>query len=163
MKNSGGLPLYVKGLFTDDTISIQKISSYDRHVFFRKNFKLEHAVYMNFREGFWKVNEWVNLLKARKFSFRNQYALIPPRLLEAIQGHPTVSYIIPTMLRQDFTLTLLEDLKKQTYLPTQVVVVDATPEDKRDESLYEIAQVPENFSVRICCVVSLFSVLVTFI
>ena len=141
LKNSGGLPLYVKGLFTDNTIDIQKISSYDRHVFFRKNFKLEHAVYMNFRKGFWRINEWVNLFRAKKFAFRTAYDLVPPRPLEAIEGNPTVSYIIPTMLRQDFTLTLLEDLKKQTYLPTQVVVVDATPEDKRDLSLY----LPENY------------------
>jgi GT2 family glycosyltransferase len=142
LKNSGGLPIYVRGLFNDTTQSIDPISSYDRHVFFRKNFKLEHAVYMNFRQGFWKVNEWVNLLKARKFSFRNQYLLVPPRPLAAIIGSPKVSYIIPTMLRQDFTLTLLEDLKNQTYLPAQVVVVDATPENQRDESLYNPANYP---------------------
>lgn len=142
LKNSGGLPLYVRGLFSDTMQSVPKITSYDRHVFFRKNFKLEHAVYMNFREGFWKVNEWINLFKARKFVFRSYYPLIPPRALEAIKGNPTVSYIIPTMLRQDFTLMLLEDLKKQTYLPKQVVVVDATPENQRDESLYNPANYP---------------------
>ena len=141
IKNSGGVPLYVRGLYEASALTIPSISSYDRHVFFRKNFKLEHAIYMIFREGFWKISEWVNLMKARKFSFRNQYSLIPPRPLEVIQGQPKVSYIIPTMLRQDFTLMLLEDLKKQTYLPAQVVVVDATPEDQRDVSLY----LPENY------------------
>lgn len=136
LKNSGGVPLYVRGLYTDTMESIQSISSFDRHVFFRKNFKLEHAIYMVFREGFWKISEWVNLIKARKFSYRNQHSLIPPRPLDAIEGKPKVSYIIPTMLRQDFTLTLLDDLKNQSYLPFQVIVVDATPEDKRDASLY---------------------------
>lgn len=141
LKNSGGIPLYVRGLFTDTKQTVQKISSYDRHVFFRKNFKLDHAVYMNFRVGFWKINEWFNLIRARKFSFRNFYPMLSPIPLEAIKGKPTVSYIIPTMLRQDFTLTLLDDLIKQTYLPTQVVVVDATPEDMRNINLYN----PENY------------------
>lgn len=141
LKNSGGLPLYVKGLYNGTTISIQKINAYDRHVFFRKNFKLEHAVYMNFRKGFWKLNEWIALFKARQFKFRNSYSLIAPKPLKEVNGQPTVSYIIPTMLRQDFTLNLLEDLKHQTYLPTQVIVVDATPEDQRDASLYN----PENY------------------
>jgi glycosyltransferase involved in cell wall biosynthesis len=57
-------------------------------------------------------------------------------------GNPTVSYIIPTMGRQDYTLQLLGDLMAQTYLPAQVVVVDATPESQRDESLYDPAQYP---------------------
>jgi glycosyltransferase involved in cell wall biosynthesis len=136
LKNSGGLPLYVRDLFNDTSHSIQPITSYDRHVFFRKNFKLEHAVYMNFRLGFWKIDEWINLFKVRKFTFRNSYPILPPRPLQKINGNPTVSFIIPTMLRQDFTLKLLDDLKKQSYLPSQVIVVDATPEDKRDLSLY---------------------------
>ena len=46
------------------------------------------------------------------------------------------------MLRQDYTLRLLEDLKTQTYQVNQVVVVDATPEDKRDQSLYNSSNYP---------------------
>jgi glycosyltransferase involved in cell wall biosynthesis len=61
--------------------------------------------------------------------------------LNAIQGKPTVSYIIPTMMRQDFTLNLLNDLKNQSYLPTQVIVVDATPIDQLNFSLYN----PDNY------------------
>ena len=45
-------------------------------------------------------------------------------------------------MRQDFTLNLLSDLSKQTYLPTQVIVVDATPENSRDESLYNPSNYP---------------------
>jgi glycosyltransferase involved in cell wall biosynthesis len=40
------------------------------------------------------------------------------------------------MMRQDFTLNLLKDLENQTYKPSEVIVVDATPENARDESLY---------------------------
>src|SRR5690606_4788191 len=45
------------------------------------------------------------------------------------------------MFRQEYTLQLLDDLKNQTYLPSQVIVVDATPEESREESLYQ----PENY------------------
>ncbi|MFD2909773.1 glycosyltransferase family 2 protein [Flavobacterium ardleyense] len=141
LKNSGGIPLYVKGLFNDTKSSIMNISAYDRHVFFRKNFKLDHAIYMNFRKGFWKLDEWIALYKSKRFKFRNSYNIISPRPLKELEGKPTVSYIIPTMLRQDFTLNLLQDLKNQSYLPSQVIVIDATPEHQRDTSLY----VPEDY------------------
>lgn len=57
-----------------------------------------------------------------------------------MEGRPTVSYIIPTMMRQDYTLQLLNDLSNQTYKPSQVIVVDATPAEQRDESLYETSR-----------------------
>lgn len=142
LRNGGGVPLYVKHLYTDSSDSLLKIKALDRHVFYRKNFKTEHAIYMNFRKGFWKLTEWINFYKARKYKFRNNPPIVQPRALKDIQGKPSVSYIIPTMLRQDFTLTLLNDLKNQTYLPNQVVVVDATPEDKRDLNLYNPADYP---------------------
>ncbi|WP_442786999.1 glycosyltransferase family 2 protein [Flavobacterium suncheonense] len=143
LKNSGGIPFYVKGLFSATSDSNIKITVYDRHVFYRKNFKSEHSIYMCLRKGFWKIKEWNAFFAAkRKFKMRKSYPLVPLRALKPIEGKPTVSYIIPTMLRQDFTLTLLNDLKNQSYLPTQVVVVDATPEDKRDESLYNPADYP---------------------
>jgi glycosyltransferase involved in cell wall biosynthesis len=142
LRSSGGYPLYVKGLYVDTSPSIKKITTYDRHVFYRKNFKLDHAVYMNLRKGFWNLNEWAALFAARKFNFRNSYNLIAPRQLQVLNGNPTVSYIIPTMSRQDFTLNLLESLKKQTYLPTQVIVVDATPQEQRDEALYNPQDYP---------------------
>lgn len=142
LKNSGGIPLYVKGLFDEKENGIQKISTYDRHVFFKKNFKLEHSIYMSFREGFWKLPEWIALFNVRKIKYRSEYPLVPPRDLNEIKDAPKVSYIIPTMLRQDYTLTLLEDLKNQTYLPSQVVVVDATPEESRDENLYNSNNYP---------------------
>jgi glycosyltransferase involved in cell wall biosynthesis len=41
------------------------------------------------------------------------------------------------MMRQDFTIQLLNDLNNQSYLPTQVIVVDATPENLRDVDLYQ--------------------------
>ena len=39
------------------------------------------------------------------------------------------------MFRQDFTLQLLADLEKQTYAVAQVIIVDATPVNDRDEAL----------------------------
>jgi GT2 family glycosyltransferase len=131
------IPLYCKGLFESNVLDEIIISPKDRHLFFRKNFKIDHAIYMNFRIGFWKISEWNLLFKTKnKFKKRNFHKIIPPRKLNEIHGNPTVSYIIPTMLRQEFTVQLLADLSNQNYLPKEVIVVDATPESERDELLY---------------------------
>lgn len=137
LRNSGAIPLYVKDLFVISAHEKIKLTATDRYVFFRKNFKIEHSFYMLYRKGFWRIKEWKGLLYAIKnFQKRVVGPRIAPRKLNAIQGKPTVSYIIPTMMRQDFTLNLLNDLKQQTYPPSQVIVVDATPIDQLDFSLY---------------------------
>lgn len=139
---SGVIPLYVKGLFAPVPEKIS-IPLSDKYGFFIRNFKKAHAHYMLYRTGFWNPKHWLALSKAKKqFRLKDGDILFPPRGLQPIKGNPTVSYIIPTMLRQDFTLNLLGDLAHQSYLPSQVIVVDATPRDKRDESLYNPADYP---------------------
>ncbi|WP_297511894.1 glycosyltransferase family 2 protein [Flavobacterium sp.] len=143
LRNQGAIPMYVKGLYTETAKDALLISRQERYDFYIKNFKIDHAVFMAYRKGWWNPLEWTALLKAQsKFKLRKNLPSIPPRDLKPIQGKPTVSYIIPTMLRQDYTLTLLDDLKKQSYLPSQVVVVDATPSESRDESLYNPSAYP---------------------
>jgi glycosyltransferase involved in cell wall biosynthesis len=135
---NGAIPMYVKGLYGDADSETIRISTTDRYTFFIKNYKLQHAVFMLYREGLWKISEWRAFFYAKKhFSKDSPRAIVPPRELEAMKGTPTVSYIIPTMSRQNYTVQLLGDLAKQTYPPTQVVVVDATPKDKREKSLYD--------------------------
>lgn len=142
----GALPLYVKDLFADAEPVNVKISATDRYNFFRKNFKPHHAIYMIYRKGLWKVREWAAFFKARKQAGRlPNPPYLPARPLKPLENAPTVSYIIPTMSRQDYTLQLLGDLSRQTLLPTQVVVVDATPAEVRDETLYD----PANYSFRL--------------
>lgn len=139
----GGVTLYVRDLFA--IVSTEKviISTSDRHLFFRKNYKSSHAIFMIFRLGLWKISEWKAFFYATK-NFKKQiyYSLVPIRKLKEIKGNPTVSYIIPTMFRQDYTLQLLEDLSVQKYKPKQVIVVDATPESARKKSLYTTKQYP---------------------
>lgn len=148
LRNQGAVPLYTKGLFETTTIETITISARDRYVFYIKNFKIDHALFMVYRKGIWKGKEWNAFFYAKnKFQQIVNRPLLAPRKLKEIQGNPTVSYIIPTMLRQDFTLRLLEDLCAQNYKPTQVVVVDATPEKDRDESLYQAKEYP--FEVKI--------------
>jgi len=143
VRNRGAIPLYVKGLFDVSEKETITISTKDRYVFFRKNFRTVNSIFMLYRKGLWKPTEWKAFLGAKSnYKQRPIPSVIPPRKLDEIKGNPTVSYIIPTMMRQDFTLDLMEDLKKQTYLPTQVIVVDATPESSRDESLYNPANYP---------------------
>jgi len=138
LRSQGVVPLYVRGLYNEAATEKITISPRDRYVFYIKNFKIDHALFMLYRKGIWKVSEWKAFLYAKNnFKQISDRPLFAPRTLNPIQGAPTVSYIIPTMLRQDFTLRLLDDLSNQTYLPTQVVVVDATPEDSRDEHLYD--------------------------
>ena len=142
LRNQGIVVLYVKGLFTDESKTYKKISRKERYVFFRKNFKTQHSIYMLYRKGVVNPLEWLAFFKARKFKMDAPKPIYPVKELAPMTGQPTVSYIIPTMSRQDYTLQLLQDLVNQTYRPTQVVVVDATPEDKRDASLYDPANYP---------------------
>lgn len=138
LRFSGVVTLYVRDLYSEVTQLTENISTKDRYLFYRKNFKAEHSLYMLFRKGCWKPGEWKGYLNAKKkVKFKKHWPVIPPRKLREISGNPTVSYIIPTMLRQKFTLELLEDIARQTYLPKEVVVVDATPPEQRDESLYQ--------------------------
>lgn len=142
LRNCGAIPLYVKDLYAIAEKEKIQISTRERYIFYIKNFKLNHSFFMLYRKGFWKISEWSALFYAKKnYKKRGNLPVIAPRKLNKIKGKPTVSYIIPTMMRQDFTLNLLNDLKNQTYLPNQVIVVDATPENSRDESLYN----PNNY------------------
>lgn len=137
VRNSGAVVLYVKDLFTTTDVQKINISARDRNTFFIKNFKFDHAIFMLYRQGFWKWKEWDAFFYAkRNFKKSKSKPIIKPKVLKPIEGNPKVSYIIPTMFRQEFTLQLLEDLNQQFYLPTQVVVVDATPISLRDENLY---------------------------
>jgi hypothetical protein len=144
LRGQGAVPLYCEGLFTKNEQQIVKISTKDRYTFFVKNFKIDHSLYMIFRKGVWNISEWNAFFYAkRNFNKSTKKEFIKHRELKKIQGKPSVSYIIPTMMRQDYTLNLLHDLANQNYLPSQVVVVDATPIDQRDENLYN----PSNFPI----------------
>ena len=149
LRNSAAVPLYIKRLFEENSKEEIKITAKDRYTFFRKNFKIDHAVFMLFREGFWKWKEWNAFFYAKKnFKQSGIKPVIKPRELLEIEGNPTVSYIIPTMMRQDFTLQLLKDLAAQTYPVSQVVIVDATPKDARDENLYNSIDFPFELIVK---------------
>jgi len=149
LRNSAAVPLYIKGLFQENLEEKINISTKDRYVFFRKNFKLDHSVFMLYREGFWKWKEWNAFFYAKKnFKLDAKKPVIKPRALLPIEGQPTVSYIIPTMMRQNFTLQLLQDLAVQTYPLSQVVIVDATPENARDEKLYKSQEFPFELIVK---------------
>jgi glycosyltransferase involved in cell wall biosynthesis len=145
----GGVPLYVQNLFPLAAIDEVILSRNDRHLFFRKNFKISHAIYMIYRMGFWKISEWKAFLYCqKKYVARTNNTIIPPRKLEEIKGNPTASYIIPTLFRQEYTLQLLGDLTRQNYLPAQVIVIDATPQSERDEKLYQSKKYPFELIVK---------------
>lgn len=135
LRYQGAVPLYIKGLFPALKENIT-ISKKDIYTFYFKSFKRSHAIYMLFRKGIWKLSEIKAYNYAKHFTLKSKKKVVSPRPLNVIKGTPKVSYIIPTMMRQDFTLNLLNDLENQTYKPSEVIVVDATPENARDASLY---------------------------
>lgn len=149
LRYQGAIPLYVKGLFVENETKKPQISTKDKYVFFRKNFKIDHTLFMIYRKGIFNFKEWNAFLYARKkYTLRTKSEIIKPRELKEINGNPQVSYIIPTMMRQDFTLNLLNDLANQTYKPSQVVIVDGTPETERNESLYNSSNYPFELIIR---------------
>ncbi|MEC3907354.1 glycosyltransferase [Tamlana sp. 2201CG12-4] len=145
LRYQGGIPLHVKGLFEPVKEKVI-LSVKDIYTFYRKNFKKSHSIYMLARQGFWKLKGIKAYRNAqRNFEFKDKKNQLKPRELNPIQGTPKVSYIIPTMMRQEFTVNLLKDLENQTYKPNEVIVVDATPKEKRDVSLYN----SENYSFKV--------------
>ncbi|SFS35401.1 glycosyltransferase family 2 protein [Lutibacter maritimus] len=139
LRNQFGLPLYIKGLFQPEENNIE-IPSNDRYLFYRKHFKIHHSIYMIYRKGLFNFFSEIKAYKYAKNHFVKKEVLpVTPRKLNPIEGTPTVSLVIPTMRRQKYTQLLLEDHKKQTYPISQVVIVDATPEEERDASFYKQA------------------------
>ena len=148
LRTQGAIPLYVKGLFVKDDVEKIIITARDRYIFFRKNFKADHSLFMLYRKGVWKWKEWNAYLYAKKnYALKTERPLLKPRALKQITQGASVSYIIPTMSRQHFTARLLDDLAEQTYIPEQVIVVDATPEKDRDASVYSTKDYPFKLNI----------------
>ena len=144
LRYQGAIPLFINGLFEAKVENVI-ISTKDIYTFYVKNFKLSHSIYMLFRRGVWNLKELNAFrLAKQKFLFKDKNTILAPRTLHPIKENPKVSYIIPTMMRQEFTLNLLNDLENQTYKPFEVIVVDATPEDARNVALYN----SENYSFK---------------
>src|SRR5690606_32091008 len=137
----GAVVLYAKGIYADVGCNAV-LSARDRYLFYARNFKSQHAIFMLWRKGIFNFAEWRAFLSSRKVTMRKNHLFAMPRPLLPMEGSPTVSYIIPTMSRQDYTLALLADLSAQTHLPLQVVVVDATPEAERDQNVYDASAYP---------------------
>lgn len=137
LRYQGGVPLYIKGLFSASNES-PSFQIQDIYTFYRKNFRASQSLYMLARRGFYKPKEIYSFFKAsKKYEKRSEVLQIKPRALASLKGSPKVSYIVPTMMRQDFTINLLKDLENQTYKPYEVVVVDATPIEHRDATIYD--------------------------
>ncbi|RKE97974.1 glycosyltransferase family 2 protein [Ichthyenterobacterium magnum] len=141
IRHNGGIPIYVKGLYEANKINIS-ISDEDRYLFFLKHFKRHHSYYMMYRQGLFNIfTEYKAFKKALKKVTKCNTTSITPRHLNAIQGQPTVSLVIPTMRRQEYTELLLNDHNKQSYLIKEAIIVDATPKEDRDPKFYN----PNNF------------------
>jgi hypothetical protein len=112
----GAVYSYISNTVTEDG----KISRRDRHVFEKITKSRSYMIL----DGFWRINEMLVLKAKKQCEKKDNSNSIPPRQ-QTIEGSPTVSYIIPTMFRQEYTVQLLDDLACQSYKPTEVIV-DAT-------------------------------------
>ncbi len=140
---TGAVVLHVSGLFQADKRS-PHIPVRDRYRFFYKSFSPQHALYMLVRR-WWNPLEWWGFVGGR--SGRVTYTALPaPSLNGTIEGAPKVSYVVPTMNRQEIMVQLLGDLSQQTYLPYEVIVVDATQEGC-DRTIYSKNDYP--FDLRV--------------
>lgn len=149
LRNSGGVSMYVKGLYSNVNKIDLQISPSDRYLFFFKNFKTHHAYYMLIRKGVFNFFvEYKALVKAKKKAKKVENILIKPRELKPVEGQPSVSLVVPTMKRQKHAQLLLEDHRVQTYLIKEVVIVDATPENERDEIYYNNEDFPFDVKVK---------------
>ncbi len=132
LRYAGAVVLHIQGLFPSKNLNAE-IGQRDTFYFFKKFFKPAHAYYMIYRQG---AGKWVSLLNKYKAievkSYDTNSELVPSRQLQPIQGSPKVTYIIPTMLRHDMCVNLINDLKAQTFHPTEVILVDATPPEKHE-------------------------------
>ncbi|MFM7901936.1 MAG: glycosyltransferase family 2 protein, partial [Bacteroidota bacterium] len=148
MIKNGGVPLYQKGLFSKNDFKIQAIPDSDKFQFFIRRFRWPHALYLLMRVGFWNPLRHLAFWRA-VLSFKRDHisGLTRYHQLNPIQGKPSVSYIIPTMMRQSMTLQLLHDLANQTYPPTEVIIVDATPEQERSSGVYQQTESPFQLKV----------------
>lgn len=144
----GGLPMHIKDLYSAEK-NVIKIPTHDHYLFFFKNFKKEHAYNLLLKKGMsHPLKEILAFRKAASLPYlKNDLPLIPPRKLKEISGHPTVSVIIPTMSRQEYTLQLLRDYSRQAYKVKEIVVVDATPIAERDGKMYTSEPFPFNLKV----------------
>jgi glycosyltransferase involved in cell wall biosynthesis len=143
VQNQNAIPVFNRELFTNPENIKPKVHVNDLFLFYRKNFKKRHSAYLLLRKGFWKLNYWKAFFKTKGIK---QITDLLPRLnakeLQPISEKPTIGYVIPTMLRQNFTKELILCLKEQTFPPTKVVVVDATPEESRNLEVYNLPNLP---------------------
>ena len=148
LRNKAGIPMYVKDLFEAEDTNTIKISKNDRYLFYRKHFKIHHSYYMMYRKGLFNLfSEYKAFQYAKKHFVSKESKNIPIKKLNKIEGKPTVSLVIPTMRRQEYSQILLEDHKNQTYLIKEAVIVDATPTEERDEKFYRQEDFP--FEVKV--------------
>lgn len=139
---NGGVPLHVPDLFAPRPAR-DALPPEDVYLFFIRHFKTAYRRYAWLRQSATRrapLAEWQALRRATRraaaVASPRTEPLAPRPLVALSTPPPRVSAVVPTWRRQRFTAALLGDLARQTVPLHQVVVVDGTPSEERDESLY---------------------------
>ena len=148
MIRNGAVPMYQKGLYPKDESNNYHIPVSDKFQFFFRKFRWPHALYLLLRRGIWNPLWHLAFFKSLTiFNREKSLGYVHSQKLNPIKGTPSVTYIIPTMMRQSMTLQLLNDLANQSYPPTEVIVVDATPEQDHLSGIYDQSEWPYQLHV----------------
>jgi len=148
MIRNGAVPMYKKGLYPKEESNNHSIPIADKFQFFFRKFRWPHALYLLFRRGIWNPFWHIAFFKSLMIFKREKIVgYVHSQKLNPIKGTPSVTYIIPTMMRQSMTQHLLNDLANQSYPPTEVIIVDATPEQDRISGIYDQSQWPYQLHV----------------
>lgn len=143
VQNQGAISLFEDELFPEIKKEQPKVNTHDLFLFYRKNFKSRHANYLLLRKGLLNFSFWKAYFQTKEVkqipSGKNKLDL---KQLHNFEINATIGYVIPTMLRQNFTRELILCLQNQTHPPSKVVVVDATPPEKRSEEIYQFSNLP---------------------
>lgn len=90
------------------------------------------------------VKAWLKTRNFQKSIFYVPYTSIRKTSLlpafddrEKAEENPQVSILIPTIDRYSYLQTLLNQLREQSIHPLEIIVVDQTPQEQRNEALYE--------------------------
>lgn len=149
IQNQNAVPIFDKSLYTEENKKPEKVNVFDLFLFYRKNFKKRHSFYLFIRKGLLKWSFWNAFIKTKDVTqITSKLNCLPVKELQLHNKNNTIGYVIPTMLRQDFTRDLIICLKNQTIPPTKVVVVDATPIESRNKTAYEIDNLPFELIVK---------------
>jgi len=118
----------------------EEIPLLDQLRFVRLGFDRKWVKWASFRRFFDKPQELFSIIRAQKeiqdTAVQKTKTIYKRTLPDSVKlQHARVSVLIPTIRRYPYLRTLLSQLREQTIIPHEIIVVDQTPQSERDLDL----------------------------